>query len=269
MTSELPSTPIGLAGSGALALTLASRIVGSPGTGRVIIHGIALPERPAAANPATKRRLRIERAANLFDLASECEIVITAYETHLKLIEALAGSPDRPGLIGALVPGSLIADFTPAEPHEVRRLAGALAPRAVGLVECAIAGTPRDEHGAAMIFAGGYGEHVDRLTPVLSHLGTSVQRSGTQGSACLAAANIELQRLMNALAARDWHALSRDFTEGQPGTGETPPDHASLRTQLTGHLAFLRSAAAMQGVTAPFLDALAETLASDGLFKQP
>lgn len=247
--------PIGIAGCGETAVAIAARFAAGALPGRIILHGFAPPKVPAKS-----RAPRIERAANLFDLASECEVVVTAYETHTKLIEAIAGSPDRPGLFGALAPGSLIADFTPAEPHEIRRLTGLLSPRAVGLVECTIAHPLRDEQSPGIVFAGGFGEHVDRLAPLLIRLGGDVERSGPQGTARLAAAYIDLGRLLSDLAQHDWSLLGRAIGIAQRQFDMALPDPAVQQALLIHRLEFLRAAAAEQGVDVPFFDALAEAL---------
>lgn len=255
---------IGIAGFGARATAIASRLAAAHEAGRIIVHGIALTEGPAAAAPARRRPARIERAANLFDLAHECALVITAYETHAELIEALAGTAERPGLAGALVPGSLIADFTPAAPHELRRITGQLGLHAVGFIECAIARPVHDDESEKVIYAGGYDEHIERIAPILVRLGSAVQRSGAQGTARTAAAYLDLGRLMNGLAHQDWSALASSAANADRPAANAVMDRAALHAELRATLAFLRSAALAQGADVPFFDTLAKALASGG-----
>ena len=147
--------PIGVCGAGEHAAAIASAIAAS-GV-RVIVHGFG---------PAKSGKLRIERAANLFDLASECEAVIAVYDTHQALRDALTGGQDRPGLLGAMAPGTLIADLSGGTPEETRRLAGQLAGRAIGLVEMAqTGGAAAIQNGNARLYAGGFGEHIEALKP--------------------------------------------------------------------------------------------------------
>ena len=121
-------SPIGVCGTGPIASAIAARLAAQ--ATRVIVHGFAV-------TPQSPRKARVEPAANLYDLASECEVVIAVYETHAALRGALSGAGDRPGLLGAMVPGSLLVDLSEGLPDETRRLAAKLAAGAIGLVEAA------------------------------------------------------------------------------------------------------------------------------------
>lgn len=250
-----PIDPVGIAGAAALAAPIAARLHAA-GMARLIVHGFDLPT-PAATTPrpaGAPRRPRIEHAANLFDLASECQVVVTAYPSLHELHAALAGTADRPGLAGAMQPGTLLADASNLTLDETRRLVGLLAPHAIGVVEWAAAG-PLD--GASSIFAGGFGDHVDRLRPLLTQLGTPVARSGAQGSARLAAAAHLLIRDVQDLLQTEWQATAA-------GLGLTEPDAlpapATDRACLTERIALLRNTAATHDLPMPLLDGLAVAL---------
>ena len=138
---------LGIVGTGDLAGAIAGRI-GSRAGVRVIVHGF---------ETSKSKKGSVERAANLFDLASECQAVIAMYETHALLRQALVGDADRPGLLGAMAPGTLLVDFSGGSPDETWRLAGALSGGAIGLVEGVIIGSPdtvRD--GMARVLLGGF-----------------------------------------------------------------------------------------------------------------
>jgi 3-hydroxyisobutyrate dehydrogenase-like beta-hydroxyacid dehydrogenase len=239
--------PIGLAGDGERAAAIAVRLSRLPGM-RVIVHGFEVP----AVRDGGAPKWRIERAANLFDLASECEAVVTVYATHAALRAALTGSEDRPGLLGALAPGALIADFSAGTPEESRRLAGQLSGRAIGLIEAAW-----DEAGGAVLL-GGFGDHIAQLTPALSALG-AVTRAGPQGSGRLLMAlrasvqAVTQQALDEAGAIAAAHGLA--WTDG-----DEPPRSGVERAGIAAHLALSLDAAAACEVQAAVLSALALAL---------
>lgn len=189
MTSPPHSSgPIGIAGRGAFAHAIASRIAAGLGSGRILVHGIELPHPKAAS--ARKSPLRVERAATLFDLASECEIIVAVYETRAEVLEAIAGTPERPGLAAALAPGTLIVDMSGGSPGDSAKLAGQLGRGAVGLVEIGIVGHAAAARDSGLaLYAGGFGEHVEAVRPILKTLGT-LRRAGTQGHGRLLAALI-------------------------------------------------------------------------------
>ena len=250
--------PIGICGTAGLASAIAVRMAAS-GI-RVIVHGFA-PEATVSG-----RKTRIERAANLFDLASECEAVIAVYDTYQALRDALTGSQDRPGLLGAMVPGAVVADLSGGTPDETRRLAGQLAGRAIGLVELAeIGGAAAINTGDARIYAGGFGEHVERLTPALACLG-SVKRIGPQGSARTYVALSEAVRAAYQVALEEAQmiAAAGGFV---PEELATPPLSHEEKAQLAAHLA--GALAQSQGAPAPLLTALAALLAQPGGLKRP
>jgi 3-hydroxyisobutyrate dehydrogenase len=162
---------IGIIGAGTLAGAIASRI-STRSRLRVIVHGVEI-EAP--------HNSRVSRAPNLFDLASECQAIIAVYDSHAALRCALTGDADRPGLLGAMAPGTLLLDLGAGTPEEARRLAGALAGAAVGYVDGAVmASLDAVRAGSAHIVVGGFDDHIVELTPALQHVG-HVIRAGSQG----------------------------------------------------------------------------------------
>jgi 3-hydroxyisobutyrate dehydrogenase-like beta-hydroxyacid dehydrogenase len=235
----------GICGTGPIVAAIAARM-GADGT-RVIVHGFAPPS-------SLSRKARIEPAATLFDLASECEIVIAAYETHAALREALSGTGDRPGLLGAMVPGSLLVDLSGGLPDEPRRLAAQLAAGAIGLIEGAILGsTDAVLAGTAQVFLGGFGDHIDRITPTLSSLGP-VKRIGPQGSARMYVALSESVRAAYYVALEEAQAIAA-------ASGFVPEELSQPPLALEERAHFARqlqlALAQTHGTATPFLTALA------------
>ena len=242
---------IGIAGTGELAAAIAGRIASRAGV-RVIVHGFAV------AKPAG-RMARIETAANLFDLASECQAVIAVYDTHATLRDALTGTTDRPGLLGAMAPGTLLVDMSGGLPGECLRLAGQLAGGAIGLVEVGLCGgTAALSTGEARLFAGGYGEHIEQVTPVLCCLG-AVKRAGPQGSGRMLAALMESVRAAHYAALAEAQGIA-EASGIVPDEIAEPPLSAEERAELAAHVHAAKAIAAAHEVDTPLLDAVASQL---------
>jgi 3-hydroxyisobutyrate dehydrogenase-like beta-hydroxyacid dehydrogenase len=234
---------VGVAGDGPQALAIVGQLGRRDGY-RIVLHGIEGPEVAAFA----LRKGRIETAANLFDLASECEVVITAYASHADLRAALTGWEDRPGLLRAMAPGALIVDFSAGSPSDCRRLAGQLAGRAIGLVEAAWDAPTR------RVLLGGFGEHIDQVSAVLSTL-DRVVRVGPQGSARLLVAltaSVEAATVIansEAAAIAAAHGIVWD-------DGDEPERSSQERAELLAHLARSLEAAEACDVPVPLITGL-------------
>jgi 3-hydroxyisobutyrate dehydrogenase-like beta-hydroxyacid dehydrogenase len=260
---------MGLAGDGDRAAAIAaglSRAAGLLQAGglRVIVHGFDTLTIGAGTAPKS----RLERAPNLFDLASECEVVITAFATHAALRAALIGSDDRPGLLGAMAPGTLIVDFTPGSPEECRKLAGALAGRAVGLVEAATSGSDDAiKSGTAEILLGGFGEHIERLTPILQCLGTPA-RTGPQGSARMVIGLKESVRAAYQLAVNEAACVAAAAGISGELFGE-PPLSETERAEFLRHVEQTIASADALGIETTMIAKAAEVLSGQTSERRP
>ena len=245
---------IGVIGTTPLAAAIAARLAGGAKGPRVIVHSL-----DAALLATLPKRARIERAPNLFDLASECEAVIAAYDTHSALRGALTGTADRPGLLGAMAPGTLIIDVSGGLPGESLRLAGQLAGGAIGLVEIGISGTKDISTGQARLFAGGFGEHIDEVTPVLSRLGT-VKRAGPQGSGRMLAALTESIRATYHAALAEAQAIAASGIV--PDELADPPVSDDERSEFSAQVKTAKAIASAHNIETPIFDAVTLRLSS-------
>ncbi len=247
--------PIGVIGTTPLAAAIAARLASDAKGPRVIVHGL-----DTALLATFPKRARIERAPNLFDLASECEAVIAAYDTHAALREALTGTADRPGLLGAMAPGTLLVDISGGLPGEALRLAGQLAGGAIGLVEIGIANPNNIATGEARLFAGGFGEHIDGLTPILSRLGT-VKRAGPQGSGRMLAALTESIRATYHAALAEAQAIAA-ASGIVPDELADPPVSDDERSEFSAQVKAAKAIASAHNIETPIFDAAASRLSS-------
>lgn len=246
---------IGVIGNTALAAAIAARLASATQAPRVLVHGL-----DATQFATFSKRTRIDRAPNLFDLASECEAVIAAFDTHSALREALTGTADRPGLLGAMAPGTLLIDMSGGLPGESLRLAGQLAGGAIGLVEIGFANAKDLATGQARLFVGGFGEHIDALTPLLTRLGT-VKRAGPQGSGRMLAALTESIRATYHAAMAEAQAIAQ-ASGIVPDELADPPASDEERAEFAAHIKAAQAIAAAHVLHTPILDAVANALKS-------
>lgn len=120
------------------------------------------------------------RGASIADVASEADVVATMLPTEAVVEQVYLGAG---GIVGALRPGALCADFSTIRPGMAVRLAEAAAARGNGFVDCPVSGGgPGARAGTLTIMAGGQREHVDRIRPMLDAAGSAVHHVGGPGA---------------------------------------------------------------------------------------
>ena len=87
------------------------------------------------------------------------------------------------GVVQAAGAGKLVVDFSSIPPSSARDISRRLGERGIGHVDAPVSGgTPGAENGTLIFMAGGRAEDIDRVRPVLKHLGTRVTRMGDSGA---------------------------------------------------------------------------------------
>jgi 3-hydroxyisobutyrate dehydrogenase len=101
------------------------------------------------------------------------------------VVGQVLGDPDDPESLAAhLRPGTLLVDMGSSAPWATQQLAARLRGRQVALVDAPVSGGPRKAATAELtIMAGGAAENVERATPLLRAMGSSVTHTGPAGSA--------------------------------------------------------------------------------------
>jgi len=160
---------VAFAGLGAMGWPMAARLVGAG-------FGVAGVD----AQPGRAGRFAAEVGGVAVDpaqAAQDAAVVITMLPTSVQ-VEAVLDAM-RP----ALAPGTLVVDMTSGQPAVTRRLAEALAPGGVTLVDAPVSGgVPRARDGTLAIMAGGDDAALDRAEPVLRAMGTTIHRVGGVGA---------------------------------------------------------------------------------------
>lgn len=114
-------------------------------------------------------------------LAEGADIVMLCLADTAAVREVVFGPS---GVASAAKPGQLLLDFSSVEPAATREMAAELE-RLSGMrwVDAPVSGgVPGAEAGTLAIMAGGRGEDVDVLRPVLAHLGQRVTHMGAVGA---------------------------------------------------------------------------------------
>lgn len=101
------------------------------------------------------------------------------------VVRRALGDPDDPESFAAcLHPGALVVDMGSSNPESTTELAAELARHTVALVDAPVSGGPRKAAvGELTVMAGGNPADVQRATPVLRTMGSSVTHTGPVGSA--------------------------------------------------------------------------------------
>lgn len=172
-----PARPIGIIGLGDLGAPLAQRLVASGR--RVVVFDTDAERRHATELP----RQLAEIAGNLTDFGAGCEIVLSALDDVATLRKTAIGDAERPGFAAALPAGALVVHFGTGPYRDVLRLTGQLGTVGIGLIDALTCAEPAAvAAGHLDMLAGGFGDHVERVSVALRPLG-QVTRIGDTGTA--------------------------------------------------------------------------------------
>jgi 3-hydroxyisobutyrate dehydrogenase len=125
---------------------------------------------------------RVRAAADLADVGRAAKLVITMLPDSKIVRAVVVGSKKVPGLAAALARGSVIVDMSSSYPLDTRALAKDVAASGIDVIDAPVSGgVGKAVTGTLAIMAGGSAGVLDRITPVLSAMGT-VHRTGGLGS---------------------------------------------------------------------------------------
>ncbi len=239
--------PIGLIASDTDALAIARRMAG---VGEHIVFYVL-------QNTARKDLApNLEAASTPADVVLACEIVMLAIDDTRQMRQLMLGSPNRPGLLGDMLPGAVIVDLGIRTPRETQALLGISGTRGIGVVDVAlVGGTAAIEHGAATVLVGGFPDAVDGVEHVLAELGR-VERTGPLGSAQTAAALMGYVEAAHFAARSDALSVGRALGLRASALAHifdgAPDDSNIVRLQLRAEL--VRRMAEERGIASNVID---------------
>lgn len=157
-------------GLGAMGTPMAHQLIAA---GRDVVVWNRTEQRTAPLVAAGARAASTPGAA-----AAGSDVVITMLADPAAVEHVLFG-PD--GVLTTIGPGSCLVEMSTIGPEAVRGIASRLS-AGVGLVDAPVGGSVRQaEAGQLSVFTGGEPADVERVAPILDHLGT-VMRCGGVGS---------------------------------------------------------------------------------------
>lgn len=182
-------------------------LMGLPMSRRLLAAGYPLTvwnRSPEKCAPLAEQGARV--AARPADLC-EADIVMLCLADTAAVREVVLGSG---GIVERARPGQLLVDFSSAEPAATREMAAELEARTgMRWVDAPVSGgTPGAEAGTLAIMAGGREEDVERIRPVLAHLGQRLTRMGDVGAGQVTKVCNQMIVACNALVIAEVVALA-------------------------------------------------------------
>ncbi|MDO9623293.1 MAG: NAD(P)-dependent oxidoreductase, partial [Pseudomonas sp.] len=125
--------------------------------------------------------LGAQRAQTPAELCSDADIVLLCL-ANTEVVREVVFGPG--GIVEGARPGQLLVDFSSLEPAATRAMAAELEQRCgMRWVDAPVSGgTPGAEAGSLTIMAGGREEDIERVRPILAHLGQRLTRMGEVGA---------------------------------------------------------------------------------------
>lgn len=111
------------------------------------------------------------------DAAREADAVVTILPTSKQVAEVVAA------MLPALTEDALVIEMSSGVPSVTRDLAGQVAAAGAVMIDCPVSGgVSRAKTGELAILAGGEPDQIERATPLLQAMGTSIHRCGGVGA---------------------------------------------------------------------------------------
>ncbi|XLX39201.1 NAD(P)-dependent oxidoreductase [Ectopseudomonas mendocina] len=197
MTAALPA--LAFAGIG---------LMGLPMTRRLLAAGYPLTlwnRTPDKCAPLLE--LGAHRVQNPAELCRDASVVMLCL-ANTEVVREVVFGPG--GIVEGARPGQLLVDFSSLEPAATREMAAELEARTgMRWVDAPVSGgTPGAESGTLAIMAGGREEDVERVRPVLAHLGQRLTRMGEVGAGQVTKVCNQMIVACNALVIAEVVALA-------------------------------------------------------------
>ncbi|WP_276487103.1 NAD(P)-dependent oxidoreductase [Ectopseudomonas mendocina] len=197
MTATLPA--LAFAGIG---------LMGLPMTRRLLAAGYPLTlwnRTPDKCAPLVEQGAH--RVENSAELCRDANVVMLCL-ANTEVVREVVFGPG--GIVEGARPGQLLVDFSSLDPAATREMAAELEARTgMRWVDAPVSGgTPGAEAGTLAIMAGGREEDVERVRPVLAHLGQRLTRMGEVGAGQVTKVCNQMIVACNALVIAEVVALA-------------------------------------------------------------
>lgn len=197
MSSAIPS--LAFAGLGLMGVPMSRRLLAA-GYPLTVWNRSAGKREQLAAEGARA----VERPA---DLCADAEVVMLCLADTAAVREVVFGAG---GIVEGARAGQVLVDFSSLEPAATREMAAELEARTgMRWVDAPVSGgTPGAEAGTLAIMAGGRAEDIERVRPILAHLGQRLTRMGDVGAGQVTKVCNQMIVACNALVIAEVVALA-------------------------------------------------------------
>ncbi|UVE18874.1 NAD(P)-dependent oxidoreductase [Pseudomonas sp. LS44] len=197
MTTPLPS--LAFAGIGLMGLPMCQRLLAA---GYPLTVWNRSPEKCAALVAAGARQVHSPG-----ELCHAADVVMLCLADTAVVREVVFGTQ---GIAATAQAGQLLVDFSSLEPAATREMASELEARSgMRWLDTPVSGgTPGAEAGTLAIMAGGRAEDLERVRPVLSHLGQRITHMGAVGAGQVTKVCNQMIVACNALVIAEVVALA-------------------------------------------------------------
>lgn len=197
MTATLPA--LAFAGIGLMGLPMTRRLL-------AVGYSLTLWNRtPDKCTPLLAQGA--QRVQSPAELCREANVVMLCL-ANTEVVREVVFGPG--GIVEGARPGQLLVDFSSLEPAATREMAAELEARTgMRWVDAPVSGgTPGAEAGTLAIMAGGLEEDVERVRPILAHLGQRLTRMGEVGAGQVTKVCNQMIVACNALVIAEVVALA-------------------------------------------------------------
>lgn len=115
--------------------------------------------------------------------ATQADIIITCVSDSPDVKAVVLGNADQAGIIDSARPGSLLIDMSTISPGVTRSIAKQLKQKDIAMIDAPVSGGSEGaQNGTLSIMVGGQKEDVDRATPILKAMGSTITHVGDIGA---------------------------------------------------------------------------------------
>jgi 3-hydroxyisobutyrate dehydrogenase/2-hydroxy-3-oxopropionate reductase len=158
-------------------------------------HELILFNRDTSKAEAVASKTGAIVASSPAEAAGKADVIITSLADDAAVIEMYQGDD---GIVSGIGPGKIAVDTSTIDPDTVHRIGAAVDDSGAGFLDCPVSGSVATvEAGALTIMAGGDGDLVDQVRPVLGHLSSRVVHVGERGAG--AATKLAVNGLVHGL----------------------------------------------------------------------
>lgn len=183
-------------------------LMGLPMTQRLLAAGYPLAVWNRSADKcAPLQALGAQAVTVPAQLCAQADIVMLCL-ANTEVVREVVFGPG--GIVETAKPGQLLVDFSSLEPAATRAMAAELHARSgMNWVDAPVSGgTPGAANGTLAIMAGGRVEDIERVRPILAHLGQRLTRMGAVGAGQVTKVCNQMIVACNALVIAEVVALA-------------------------------------------------------------